>query len=72
MRSAGATRPAIALDVRVVVDEQALMDGVAAAFEHEHQVVAMRTELDLEVAVVVAEQHHLDHFVIPEPVGGAA
>src|SRR5262249_54099679 len=52
-----------------VRDLEALPLDAAPPVEVEHEVVAVRAELDLEIALVRAEEEELDDLVLPEPLG---
>ncbi len=59
--------PAVARAPRHVLDRNRRAHDVANAFQLQHEVVAVRSHFDLEVAVPVrAEQEELEHLVLPE------
>lgn len=63
--------PAIPVDRGPIRDVEPGTHGATYSVELQHQVVSVRSEFDLGVALVVAHDEELDHFVFPEAVGGA-
>lgn len=63
-----ATRPAIRVDLRRVLDGEITRDDTPPPGKPQREIVAMRSELELEVLLVAAEQEELDDLVVPESV----
>jgi hypothetical protein len=51
-----------------MLDLEALLHDPSHVMQAKDEVVPMRSELDLQVSIVVAEQEELDHLVLPKSV----
>lgn len=63
---ARATVPEVAVPLRLVFDPDVARDQPSSTREHEREIVALRAELELEVAIGLAEQEELDDLEVPE------
>eukprot|EP00658_Telonema_sp_P-2_P053218 TRINITY_DN4168_c0_g1_i3.p3 TRINITY_DN4168_c0_g1~~TRINITY_DN4168_c0_g1_i3.p3 ORF type:complete len:140 (+),score=13.17 TRINITY_DN4168_c0_g1_i3:512-931(+) len=52
-----------------VVNWEALPNNVSGALELQHQVVTVRSHLDLSVPLGPADEEHLHHLMVPQLVG---
>ncbi len=68
---ARAAVPVGSASFRLELDRQITRDELAAARERKSEEVAVRAELELEIAIVPAEQEELDDLVVPEPIAAS-
>jgi len=54
------------VDRSTVVHGKTVLDSIPVAIEDEHEVLAVRSKLELEVLLVVIEEERLHNFVIPQ------
>ncbi len=70
-RRPGPPRPALRASADRVLDDEVARDDVPPPRQTQRQIVAMRTELELEILLVDAEQEELDDLVVPESVAAS-
>ena len=67
-RDARAAVPLGSAPLRFELDRDVARDELSTARERKREVVAVRAEFELDVALVAAEQEQLDDLEVPEPV----
>src|SRR5690606_34802883 len=67
----GPPRPALVRSADGVFDDEVARDDPPPPGEPQRQIMAVGSELELEVLLVAAEQEELDDLVVPEAVAAS-